>query len=310
MPRTPGQTDAGILGVKSNSNAAGLKALLVETDHSLNAFRHGLERRRSSLPAQAMRIFGGTTAAGAEQNFTVSRDGGLIVAAPGGPMPVDGHNTATPLLVIVRRASIRTTGKSNLADPLADPVLDLQGQVGDREIVFVKAGDYVQIIDVDGRQCTDFQCFSARKLDQGREHPLDVTTTRTLMGSSYPMPGLHSKYYDQDMEPLVEVVQDTCGRHDAFALACAAKYYDDIGYPGHVNCSENFNSVLSRQRGKRRGPAGWRSISSSIPGIDAHGVMYSDEPWSRPGDYVLLRALTDIVCVSSACPDDTTPANG
>ena len=45
-------------------------------------------------------------------------------------------------------------------------------------------------------------------------------------------------------------------------------------------------------------------------GIDAHGVMYSDEPWSRPGDYVLLRALTDIVCVSSACPDDTTPANG
>ena len=45
-------------------------------------------------------------------------------------------------------------------------------------------------------------------------------------------------------------------------------------------------------------------------GIDAHGVMYADEPWSRPGDYVLLRAMTDLVCVSSACPDDTTPANG
>jgi len=44
--------------------------------------------------------------------------------------------------------------------------------------------------------------------------------------------------------------------------------------------------------------------------LDEHGVMYSDEPWSRPGDYVLLRALTDIVCVSSACPDDTTAANG
>ena len=33
-------------------------------------------------------------------------------------------------------------------------------------------------------------------------------------------------------------------------------------------------------------------------------VVISDEPWSRPGDYVLLRALTDLVCVSSACPDD------
>jgi aminomethyltransferase len=44
--------------------------------------------------------------------------------------------------------------------------------------------------------------------------------------------------------------------------------------------------------------------------IDAHGVLTSDEPWSRPGDYVLFRALTDIVCVNSACPDDTSPANG
>ena len=160
-------------------------------------------------------------------------------------MLVDGHDTATPLAVIVRRATIRPAPKSQLADPLADPVLDLRVHSATAESYFVKAGDYLQIIDVDGRQCTDFQCFSARKLDKGLDHPLDVTTTRTLMGSSYPMPGLHSKYYDQDMEPLVEVVQDTCGRHDAFALACAAKYYDDIGYPGHTNCSENFNRALS-----------------------------------------------------------------
>ena len=136
-----------------------------------------------------------------------------------------------------------------------------------------------------------------------------MTTTRTLMGSSYPMPGLHSKYYDQDMEPLVEVVQDTCGRHDAFALACAAKYYDDIGYPGHVNCSDNFNGALADKGVNAR--AGWMAINFFFnTAIDANGLVVSDEPWSRPGDYVLLRALTDIVCVSSACPDDTTPANG
>ncbi|MFT7059576.1 MAG: aminomethyltransferase [Pseudorhodobacter sp.] len=40
------------------------------------------------------------------------------------------------------------------------------------------------------------------------EHALDVTTTRALMGHAYPMPGLHSKYYDQEMVALVEVVQD------------------------------------------------------------------------------------------------------
>ena len=139
----------------------------------------------------------------------------------------------------------KSVRKFELPDPLADPVSILRIHSATAQSYFVKAGDYIQIIDVDGRQCTDFQCFSARKLDKGKDHPLDVTTTRTLMGSSYPMPGLHSKYYDQDMQPLVEVVQDTCGRHDAFALACAAKYYDDIGYPGHVNCSDNFNTALA-----------------------------------------------------------------
>ncbi|MCB4379247.1 DUF1989 domain-containing protein, partial [Synechococcus sp. MU1644] len=59
------------------------------------------------------------------------------------------------------------------------------------------------------------------------------------------------------------------------------------------------------------GRPGWMAINFFFNTyLDEHGVMYSDEPWSRPGDYVLLRALTDIVCVSSACPDDTTAANG
>ena len=52
------------------------------------------------------------------------------------------------------------------------------------------------------------------------------------MGSAYPQPGLYRKFYDLDMDPLVEVVRDTVGRHDTFALACQAKYYEDMGYPG------------------------------------------------------------------------------
>lgn len=305
-----GRSDPGILGTSANSNAAGLKALLLNGDKSLRALRAGLERRKLGLGSvEAVRFFDSNTLAGEEESFPVARDGTLVVAAPGGAMLVDTHDTATPLVVMVKRATIRTGQKFDLPDPLADPVLDLRVCSRTAEAYFVKAGDYLQIIDVDGRQCTDFQCFAARKLDKGRDLALDVTATRSLMGTAYPMPGLHAKYYDQDFEPLVEVIQDTCGRHDAFALACYAKYYDDIGYPGHINCSENFNGALADKGVTAR--AGWMAVNFFFnTGIDAHGVMYSDEPWSRPGDYVLLRALTDIVCVSSACPDDTTPANG
>ena len=40
-------------------------------------------------------------------------------------------------------------------------------------------------------------------------------------------------------------MRDTVGRHDTFGLACTAKYYEDKGYPGHVNCSENFNGQVT-----------------------------------------------------------------
>ncbi len=306
-----GRIDAGILGAAANSDAAGLKALLtVGVGSGLGGLRLGMERRGIDLAkAGALALFDSHTPAGTEESFTVTRDGVVIIAAPGAAMDPGGQDTATPLTVVVQRAALLQIPKYDLADPLADPVLDLRVKSATAQAYFVKAGDYIQVIDVDGRQCTDFQCFSARKLDRGIEHALDVTTSRTLMGQAYSMPGLHSKYFDQDFLPLIEVVQDTVGRHDAFAMACASKYYDDIGYPGHVNCSDNFNTALAAHGVGAR--AGWMAVNLFFnTAIDAHGVLISDEPWSRPGDYVLFRALTDLICVSSACPDDTSPANG
>ena len=111
------------------------------------------------------------------------------------------------------------------------------------------------------------------------------------------------------MDPLVEVVRDTVGRHDTFGLACTAKYYEDKGYPGHVNCTENFNGEVTPFGIAPR--KGWEALNFFYnTGFDANNVFVMDEPWSRPGDYVLLRAMTDLVCASSACPDDIDPANG
>ena len=305
-----GKTDTGIVGETSNATADGLRALLTSDDQSLRGLRMGLDVRKIDLAsAKAVCFFDSETRPKVEQSLTVQRDGCVIIATPSVGMDIELQNTATSLTVMVKRATLKSRARFELPDPLADLIQDIRVHTQTAESYFVKAGDYIQIIDVDGRQCTDFECFSARKLDKGIEHALDVTTTRTLMGHAYPMPGLHAKYYDQEMLPLVEVIQDTCGRHDAFALACSAKYYDDIGYPGHVNCSDNFNHALNKYGVMDR--PGWMAINFFFnTGLDEHGVMYADEPWSMPGDYVLLRALTDLVCVSSACPDDTTAANG
>ncbi|RWK49569.1 MAG: aminomethyltransferase, partial [Mesorhizobium sp.] len=77
-----GATDAGIFGEKSNSNAAGIKALLADGDDSLASLRLGLERRQVQFDqAKAVRVFGGATPAGTEQNFVVARNGSMLIAA-------------------------------------------------------------------------------------------------------------------------------------------------------------------------------------------------------------------------------------
>ncbi|MEX5669359.1 DUF1989 domain-containing protein, partial [Pseudomonas neuropathica] len=70
-----------------------------------------------------------------------------------------------------------------------------------------------------------------------------------------------------------------------------------------------LSQVLSPHGVKARN--GWPAINFFFnTGIDAHQRMTLDEPWSRPGDYVLLRAMTDLLCASTSCPDDIDPANG
>jgi aminomethyltransferase len=255
-------------------------------------------------------VFGSGSKAGQRAAFTVTRDGILTVHAPGGMMAVSEQDTATDIELRIKRSVVRRNESDYpLPDPLADPLQDIRIARSTAEAYVVKAGEYIQVIDVAGRQCTDFQCFSARKLDKGIENALDATVTRTLTGRLYPTPGLPSKAFGRDFEPLIEIVRDTVGRHDAFATACNSRYYDDAGYPGHVNCTENFNQALAPYGLEPR--KGWEALNYFYnTNVDANHQLYLDEPWSRPGDYVLMRALTDLVCVSSACPDDIDAANG
>jgi aminomethyltransferase len=258
--------------------------------------------------ARALRLFGANGRAGASQAFECERDVLLVAAAPGGRL-VDGDPPSSALIVEVKRAEPREDVELELPAPLADPRLDFRVDKASALAYEVKAGEFIQIIDVKGKQCSDFLAFHEHKLQEGVERGIDGVTTRTLMASAVPAPGLFSKYYDMDMDPLVELVRDTVGRHDMFALACQAKYYEDMGYPGHINCTENFNRQVTPYGIAER--KGWEALNFFYnTDFDSDHLLTMDEPWSRPGDYVLLRAMSDLVCASSACPDDIDPANG
>jgi aminomethyltransferase len=269
----------------------------------------GALRLRGVRPDEAMAavLFGPDSPPGASESFDVDRDCVLAVAAPGGRL-IDGDPPASALVIEIKRHMPRKPSEVALPEQLAEPRLDFRVDRASALAYEVKEGEYIQIIDVQGRQCSDFLAFHRAKLEQGLERGMDGVTTRTLMGAAYPMPGLYSKFFDVDMDPLVQVIQDTVGRHDTFGLACTRRYYEDMGYPGHVNCTDNFNAQVDPYGIAPR--AGWEAVNFFFnTRIEADNVLVSDEPWSRPGDYVMVRALTDLVCASSACPDDIDPAN-
>ncbi len=170
-------------------------------------------------------------------------------------------------------------------------------------------GEKVQIIDIEGQQCSDFQVVTARSLNAGREEFIDSTATRSMVRHSYPAPGLLDKFYDPQMRPILRVLQDTCGQHDTFGLACTARGYEDRGFPGHVNCSDNISEALAPYGVAPRG--GWPAINFFWrTWIDAHHQIQTEESHSRPGDFVTMEALEPLVAVSTACPDDIDPING
>ena len=285
-------------------------AKMLETDtRGASAIRSRLKKFGMNLgAAKARSMLDGETAPGSRSKLTCNTECIGIIGAPGEPMMVDQQSPPTDLIVWVTRSNPTQQIAYDLPDPLADTRQDFRVEAATAASYEVKAGDYIQILDIDGRQCSDFQCFDISALDQGRERCLDATVTRSLMGSAYPSPGLYSKFFDVDLQPVIEVIQDTCGRHDSFGLACTSKTYDELGYPGHANCSDNFNFALEEYPIEPR--KGWMAINLFFNSFfDDDYQLLSDEPWSRPGDYVLMRAMRDMVCISSSCADDIDVAN-
>lgn len=258
--------------------------------------------------ATSYRIFDGACTAGGVFLFRVKEATTLFVISPVvTDFLSEGGGSRFSVRIQEEAPSKFSLG---LPEPLGRVCDEWRVKRGTAKAYEVKKGQYIQVIDVDGQQCSDFMAMRVDALERGLERHIDSTVSRTMVRGAYPLPGLQNKFFDQDIRPLLAVRQDTVGRHDTFALACTARGYEERGFPGHLNCSDNISAVYADFGiGKRRA---WPAINFFFNSwIDwADNTISADEAWSRPGDYVVLQALTDLVCVSTACPDDVDPING
>src|SRR5260221_5522905 len=230
-----GKPDLAALGPSPMRPSPGLNRLLrgdASSDDWLSGPQIKAGLRQRGIPTGidlAARLLEGDTRPGDKISLRAQRDVDVVFHAagtdlPNGNMAVDADNPPTDLTVIVYRATIVPTVMPPLPPALGDIVAEYRVDARTARAYEVKEGQFIQVIDVAGRQCSDFLCFDAGQLQKGKERGLDLTTTRTLIGQLYPGPGLASKYFDMDMQPLCEVVRDTVGRHDSFGLACTARF--------------------------------------------------------------------------------------
>jgi uncharacterized protein YcgI (DUF1989 family) len=109
---------------------------------------------------------------------------------------------------------------------------------------------------------------------------------------------------------MFEVVADTVGIHDSNVPACdPTRYAIDFGVAGHRNCLENMFEPLSAYGIDILDVPEPFNFFQNGP-VTSDGRMTVTDPISRPGDHLVLKALMDVVCALSPCPQDIIPGNG
>ncbi|MEC8969626.1 MAG: DUF1989 domain-containing protein, partial [Actinomycetota bacterium] len=194
-----GHSDPGLLGDlphgASGAPGTGIAAILAADQHDAQRVADALAAKGIDLAtATAVHLFAPDSPAGLEAWLTATADVVCVIGVTGGKMLPHEQNPPTDIIAFVHRTAPPAPGLEVLPTPLADQNQDLRIDAATARVYEVKAGEFIQVIDVEGRECSDFQCFDAARLDGGVEAALDATITRSLMGASYPMPGLFAKY--------------------------------------------------------------------------------------------------------------------
>jgi uncharacterized protein len=168
----------------------------------------------------------------------------------------------------------------------------------------VKKGQLLQIIDVEGQQVADF--FAFHKANP--EEKLSPPHTRTSLLSLSVKVG--DKFRSSLRNPMFEVVEDTAKSIDLLIAACdERRYLVDYGVENHRSCVANFEEVLKPYGITRKGFPEPVNIFQKTK-IEPDGKLIQQPCPTKPGDYMVLKALMDVIAAVSACPMDLNPIGG
>ena len=180
---------------------------------------------------------------------------------------------------------------------------------GDYFIKILKLGQTLRILDLEGNQAADTLFYGAMDTSE-RYSAMDTVREQ---GNIYLSAG--SKLLSNAGNVMLEIVADTCGRHDTLGGACAAES-NSVRYALEKKCMHACRDswMLAVAQNTQFGLSK-RDITHNINffmnvPVSADGGLHFADGISAPGKYVELKACMDVIVLISNCPQLNNPCNG
>lgn len=164
----------------------------------------------------------------------------------------------------------------------------------------VKQGQSITVIDIEGGQVVDFFAEVNGNVNEFLSTRVTIDCNESLKLN------VGDIIYTNLYRPMIKVITDDVGEHDLLHPCCRPEMYDFFYHNGeeHPNCFDNINRVLDEQR------------AVIVPvnlfmhtKISTNGSISVEEPVSKAGDKIVLKALMDITLGVAACSVSESKCN-
>lgn len=173
----------------------------------------------------------------------------------------------------------------------------------------VRQGETIRLVDLLGNQAVDTLFFDAND-------PADrYSMSDTIRAQRNIYLTVGSKLLACSGNTLLEIVADTCGRHDTLGGACATES-NTVRYALEKKtmhaCRDSWMLAVAQNDKMgltKRDIAHNINFFMNVP-VTPEGRLTFEDGISAPGKYVELKAARDVIVLISNCPQLNNPCNG
>ena len=158
-------------------------------------------------------------------------------------------------------------------------------------------GERLKVIDPEGQQVADLVAFNREDTHES------ISSGRSIDYASKLFFGVGDRIYSNRSSVLLDIVEDTVGRHDFLLSPCSAEmfrmiYGDDTPHHG---CFGNLAAALAPHGIDPDAIPTAFNVFMNVRVDGDSGVIRVQPPLSRAGDFTVFEAKMDLLIGLTAC---------